>query len=271
MHQKHIPENWMRKKSWQPKKMENLYFLWQMVQQNYQEETTNSKNPLWDGNPPLGERISAENLTAIGKSFDLKNKKTTQKIGNNFGLFKDTSFIVIILNREFNLRAERRIIPYFQDLYYWTKLLREEIWRCGRMDWRKAKTSEAKTNSIILILQGKDGILYLIATLRTNSFRRKDLKKALHLIAFEGESKHTLSRLAAQRICETKILQVTVKIRRVRDTLKCELGKKEVWTPNVVLISELRESRVTYGSEDSGDLSQRRMPRETEKYEEKIF
>ena len=34
------------------KKTENLYFLWQMVQQNYQEETTNSKNPLWDGNPP---------------------------------------------------------------------------------------------------------------------------------------------------------------------------------------------------------------------------
>ena len=28
------------------------YFLWQMVQQNYQEETANSKNPLWDGNLP---------------------------------------------------------------------------------------------------------------------------------------------------------------------------------------------------------------------------
>ena len=71
-------------------------------------------------------------------------------------------------------------------------------------------------------------------------FRWKDLKKALHLIPFEGESKHTLSRLAAQRICERKILQVTLQIRWVRDTLKCEPGKKEVWTPNVVLISELR-------------------------------
>ena len=29
-------------------KTENLYFLWQMVQQHYQEETMNSKNPLWD-------------------------------------------------------------------------------------------------------------------------------------------------------------------------------------------------------------------------------
>ena len=38
--------------------------------------------------------VKRENLTAIGKSFDLKNKKMTQKIGNNFGLFKDTSFLV---------------------------------------------------------------------------------------------------------------------------------------------------------------------------------
>ena len=55
-------------------------FEWQMVQQHYQEETMNSKNPLGDGNPPQGERLSAKNLDAIGKSFNLKNpKKMTQK------------------------------------------------------------------------------------------------------------------------------------------------------------------------------------------------
>ena len=59
-----------------------------------------------------------------------------------------------------------------------------------------------------MILQGKDGILYFISTLRKNSLRWKDPKEALHLIFFEGERKHMLSRLAAQRICET-ILQVT--------------------------------------------------------------
>ena len=71
----------------------------------------------------------------------------------------------------------------------------------------KPKTSEAIANSIILILQGKDEILYFITTLRTNSFQKKDLKKALHLIPFEGESKHMLSRIAAQRICETKFFK----------------------------------------------------------------
>ena len=40
---------------------------------------------------------------------------------NNFGLFKDTSFVVIMLNREFNLCAERRTISYFQDFYYWIR------------------------------------------------------------------------------------------------------------------------------------------------------
>ena len=68
-------------------KMKNLYFLQQMAQQNYQDETTNSKKPLW-------ERISAENLMAIGKSFNLKKQKMTkesirtfeftQKVGKNF-------------------------------------------------------------------------------------------------------------------------------------------------------------------------------------------
>ena len=48
---KYFSENWMRRKFWEPKEMKNLYFLQQMVHQKYQEETTNSKNPLWDGIP----------------------------------------------------------------------------------------------------------------------------------------------------------------------------------------------------------------------------
>ena len=119
MHQKYVPEDWMRKKSWQPKKMENLYFLWQMVQQNYQEETTNSKNPLWDGNPPSGERISAENLVAIEKSFNLKNQKMTQKLGKTSGLFKEIAFIVNILNREFNYTCREKN----HSLFHWSTLM----------------------------------------------------------------------------------------------------------------------------------------------------
>ena len=143
-----------------------------------------------------------------------------------------------------------------QYLHYWKKLSREEIYD-ARGGQEKSQNIWGKNKFNCLDIAGKDGILYIITTLRKNSFRWKDPEEALHLIPFEGESKHMLSRLAAQRICETKILQVTQKVRGVWDTLKCEPGKKEVWNPNVVLISELRESRVTYGSKDSGDLSLR--------------
>ena len=35
-----------------PKMMKNSYFLWQVIQQKNHGETSNPKNPVWDGNPP---------------------------------------------------------------------------------------------------------------------------------------------------------------------------------------------------------------------------
>ena len=46
--------------------------------------------------------VSGENLEAKGKSVNLMNAKMTRKSEMTFGLFKEISFIVIILNREFN-------------------------------------------------------------------------------------------------------------------------------------------------------------------------
>ena len=54
------------------------------------------------------ESISVENLTAIGKSFDLKEQKMTQEFTRTFGPFKVTSFIVTILNREFNFLCRKK-------------------------------------------------------------------------------------------------------------------------------------------------------------------
>ena len=54
------------------------------------------------------ERISAENLMAIGKSFNLKRQKVTQKLGKIFGLFKEISCIVLILNRQVQLYVPRK-------------------------------------------------------------------------------------------------------------------------------------------------------------------
>ena len=165
MHQKHFPDYWLRQKSRSPKKMKNLYFLWQMVQQNYQEETTNSKNPLWDGNPPQGERISAENLTVIGKSFDLKNTKDDEGINEDFRGSRRSSeiisFIVIILNREVQLACWEKNYPLFQILFPRTKHTREELHDLGG-GWRSPNIWGKKTNSIVFDIAGKgrNSVLY---------------------------------------------------------------------------------------------------------------
>ena len=74
------------------------------------EKTTNSKNPLWDGNPPWGERTSAENLMAIGKSFNLKKQKMTKESIRIFGLTQKLgeTFEVIMLNQEVQLHLPRK-------------------------------------------------------------------------------------------------------------------------------------------------------------------
>ena len=63
----------------------------------------------------------------------------TQKLGKTLGPFKDTSFIVIMLNREFNYTCrEKKSFFISQDLHYSTELLREEIYDPGRAS-RKSK------------------------------------------------------------------------------------------------------------------------------------
>ena len=74
------------------KKTEILYFLWQMVQHNHQGGTTNSKNPLWDSNPPLEKTVSPENLVTIEKRFNLKKQKMTQKLGKTFWCIQGVFF-----------------------------------------------------------------------------------------------------------------------------------------------------------------------------------
>ena len=61
--------------------------------------------------------MATEHLTAIGKSFDLKNQKMTQKLGKVFGLCKRISFIVIILNREFNHACQEKHHSLVHKIY----------------------------------------------------------------------------------------------------------------------------------------------------------
>ena len=220
-----------------------------MVQQNYQEETTNSKNPLWGGNPTWGERISAENLMAIGKSFNLKKQKMTKE---SIRVPREESYLIF---RKFTLSNET---PPRRNI------------RCGvRIGEEPKHLGENKFNCIDIAGKGRNSVLYYNFAQEFVPMKRSQESSSFNFS--ESESKHTLSRLAAQRICETKILQVTIEVRRVQNTLKCEPGKNEVRTPTVVLCSELRgiESYVWFRRLQRS-VSERRMPRETEKHRQKI-
>ena len=82
-----------------------------MAQQNCQEETTNSENPLKDGNKPQGVKISVENFKANRECLNRQNQQMTLKLGKTSGRFKVTSFIAITLNHEFNSVSKEETFP----------------------------------------------------------------------------------------------------------------------------------------------------------------
>ena len=90
----------------------------------------------------------------------------------------------------------------FHKIYIIERNSSEKKYTMRSEDWRKAKTSEAKTNSIVLILQGRTEfctLLQLCARIRSDE---KILRKL-----FTSFPLKTLSRLAAQRVCETKFFK----------------------------------------------------------------
>ena len=140
-----------------------------------------------------------------------------------------------------------------------------------REDWRKAKTSEAKTNSIVLIKQGRTEFCTSVQPYARIFSDEKISRKLFTWFLWRWKQAHDVSSRGTAYLWD-KILQVTPKYQGVWDTLKCELGKKEMWTPNVVLFSELRGiESYEWFRRLWRYVSQRRMPGETEKHEQKIF
>ena len=82
---------------------ENIsYSQKQMGQQNCQEETTNSENPLKARTNLQGVKISVENFNANRQGLSRQKQKMTLKVGETFGQSKRTAFIVIMSNFEFS-------------------------------------------------------------------------------------------------------------------------------------------------------------------------
>ena len=217
------------------------------------------------------------------------------------------------INEEFCAHAEARKEFHSSPSYWtekfnaraWVKLLwkgitisGEDWWKfrrhhvqiiCGLTHWQefgkanmrtgsrcfkitRAEVSE-DTNSLVLILQDKDGILRSITTWYTYSFQWKDLKESFSPdFFFQGESWRKLYCLVTQRICGTKILRVTLQPREFEILSSVSLGRKKfehrmlICSANLGCTPEcgrcthkqnmdIGKPRVTNGSDNSGDLS----------------
>ena len=181
-----------------------------------------------------------------------------------FWSFKDDSFVVIILNRDFNLRAERRIVPYFTRFTLLNETPPRRNIRCGERIG-KARTFEAKTNSIVLILQGRTEcctLLQLCARIRSDE---KILRKLFTWF---------LLKVKASTCCLVSRHSVSV---RQHSSSKPQnpAGVYEILS-SVNLGRKKYELRTWFWSANFGNrelrmvqktVSQRRMPRETEMYE----
>ena len=110
-----------------------------MAQQNYQEETANSQEPTLRRE----YTVRRENLSGeyYGDREDFRHEETKDdaEARKDFGLFRDTSFVVVILNQEFNSRAERIIHSLFT---------RFTLLNGTPSRRKKAKPSDAKQNQL---------------------------------------------------------------------------------------------------------------------------
>ena len=160
--------------------------MWQMIHQNCQEWTTNSKNPLWDGNPPCREDLIGEFHGDGERSLNLKKQEDDEGVKIRIFLAhaeysERISFIVIILNREVQLTCREFY------LHYRTILFGEGIYDAeGGLD--KSQNIWGKKKFNYVDIAGKDGFLFSSTTSRKNSFRWQDLKKALNLISLKVEA-----------------------------------------------------------------------------------
>ena len=99
--------------------MKNLYFLWQMVKQNYQEKNYEFQEPTLRREIHRKERESQRKIS--GKSFNLKKQKMTKESISFFGLTeklgKNFIYRQHIEPRISIVRAEKRIISYSTEPY----------------------------------------------------------------------------------------------------------------------------------------------------------
>ena len=117
--------------------------------------------------------------------------------------------------------------PSFHKIYIIERNSSQKKFTMRREDWRKAKTSWAKNkfNCIDIAGKGRDSVLYYNFSHEFVPMKRSQESSSLNSL-WRWKQAHVVSSCGIAYLWD-KILQVTLKIWGVRDTLKWEPGKKE--------------------------------------------
>ena len=175
--------------------------------------------------------VRRENLSGEShgdrEEFQPEESEDGAEAQKDFWPFQRTSVIVTMLNREFNLRAERRIIPNFTRFTLLDETPPRTNIRSGWENWRKSKTSEEKTkfHCMDIAAKGRNSVLYFNFGHEFAPMKRSQESSSLNSI-WRWKKAHVVSSRDTAYLRD-KILQVTLKVPEVRDTLKCDLGREK--------------------------------------------
>ena len=149
----------------------------------------------------------------------------TQKLRKIFGLLKDTSFKVNVLNREFNLPVERRIILFSTSLYLSTKFIREE-YTMRREGWKSQTIWGKKQIQLYWYCRkGRNSVLYYNFTQEFVPMKRSEGSSSLNSL-WGWKQAHVVSSRGTAYLWD-KILQVTFKVWEYEILSSVNLGRKE--------------------------------------------
>ena len=137
-----------------------IYFLRQMIQQNYQEETTNSKNPLWDGKSTVRrENLSGE---SHGDREEFRPEEKEDDAEDREYCWSVQGYFIYCHHIEprVQLACREKNHSLFHEIY-WTKLLREEIYdAAGGSEKSQNIWGKNKFNYMDIAGKGRNSVPY---------------------------------------------------------------------------------------------------------------
>ena len=139
--------------------------------------------------------------------------------------------------------------------------------RCSKTT--RAKVSEVKKNSVVLILQGMTEFCIILQLWYTNSFRWKDESYSPNFLFVNGESKRMLSCFATRRVCGTTFFEQLLKPGEYEILSSVDRGRKKYKLRILFCSANLgcthkRTECHEWFRQFWRSVSQRRLPRETE-------